>query len=111
MPGKHTRFGVPHKQQHDTRITYNRFVPSNLQILPIISLLNANPPWPCSSKSLSELLELSQNSTEAIRSVETMFCMNDEIQEEWKKYLATKNFNKPVSFICSFSSLNLLDCR
>ncbi|CAB3232753.1 unnamed protein product [Arctia plantaginis] len=68
----------------------------DIEIQPIISLMNLNPPWPCSSMSLSELLELSQNSTEAVRSVEAIFCINDEIQQEWKEYLAQKNFYVPV---------------
>ncbi|KOB78398.1 putative ATP-binding cassette [Operophtera brumata] len=71
-----------------------KFVTTNavgpLNIKPIISLLNGSPPWPCSTTSISELLELSTSSRDAVRALETLLCMNRDMQEEWMKYLNTR---------------------
>ncbi|XP_075981913.1 lipid droplet defective isoform X2 [Anticarsia gemmatalis] len=66
-------------------------VKNDTDIQPIIAVLNADPPWPCSDNSLSELLTLSPSSVDAVRSLETIFCMNREFQEEWVEYLNMKN--------------------
>ncbi|XP_026316400.1 ATP-binding cassette sub-family A member 2-like [Hyposmocoma kahamanoa] len=60
------------------------------QLEPIIELLNANPPWPCST-SLSELLQLSDSSANAVRSLETLMCTGEDMHEQWKEYLVERN--------------------
>ncbi|XP_046971050.1 uncharacterized protein LOC124538088 [Vanessa cardui] len=59
-------------------------------VAPIISLLNTEPYWPCSD-SLSQVLQLSQESKTALTSLETIMCLNNDIQNEWKTYLAARN--------------------
>ncbi|XP_050355241.1 uncharacterized protein LOC126776662 [Nymphalis io] len=59
-------------------------------VAPIISTLNAEPYWPCSD-SLAPLLQLSDESKTALTSLETIMCLNNDIQNEWKTYLATRN--------------------
>ncbi|XP_026490160.2 ATP-binding cassette sub-family A member 13 [Vanessa tameamea] len=59
-------------------------------VAPIISILNSEPYWPCSD-SLSQLLQLSQEAKTALTSLETIMCLNRDIQTEWRTYLAAKN--------------------
>ncbi|CAH0591712.1 unnamed protein product [Chrysodeixis includens] len=61
------------------------------EVEPIISLMNADPPWPCSRTSLSELLQLSSTSRDAVIGLEKIFCLDRDIQDEWVEYLAAKN--------------------
>ncbi|XP_063895450.1 uncharacterized protein LOC110380322 [Helicoverpa armigera] len=66
-------------------------VRDDTDVQPIISLLNSDPPWPCSTTSLSQLLQLSESSIEAVRGMEVILCMNKDFQNEWDEYLAVKN--------------------
>ncbi|CAH2088391.1 unnamed protein product [Euphydryas editha] len=59
-------------------------------VAPVITLLNSEPYWPC-SESLSELLQLSQESKKALTSLESIMCLNLDMQDEWKAYLAARN--------------------
>ncbi|KAH9638488.1 hypothetical protein HF086_016813 [Spodoptera exigua] len=57
----------------------------------VISLLNSDPPWPCSTSSMAQLLALSPTSMEAMEGMETIMCMNKEFQDEWRAYFDAKN--------------------
>ena len=64
---------------------------------PIISLMNDDPPWPCSTTSMSELLQFNPGAKDAVRGIETILCMKKELLEEWVEYLAAKNNSVKVS--------------
>ncbi|XP_045778783.1 phospholipid-transporting ATPase ABCA1 [Maniola jurtina] len=62
----------------------------NTDIVPIISLMNADPSWPCSG-SLTQFLQLSEESQIALKSLETIMCLDSDLQQEWIDYLAIRN--------------------
>ncbi|KAJ2941105.1 hypothetical protein O0L34_g10339 [Tuta absoluta] len=66
-------------------------VNDNTELEPIIAVLNAEPPWPCASTSLSALLPLSPGSEEAVQALETILCMDMDFSEEWRVYLENNN--------------------
>ncbi|XP_073954372.1 uncharacterized protein [Choristoneura fumiferana] len=65
----------------------------NTDIEPIIEALNAEPPWPCSS-SLTNILDITDSSQEAVEALETVFCLDKAFQQEWVEYLGAKNLTK-----------------
>ncbi|XP_069362244.1 uncharacterized protein ldd isoform X2 [Maniola hyperantus] len=62
----------------------------NTDIIPIISLMNGIPSWPCSG-SLTQFLQLSEESQIALKSLETIMCLDSDLQQEWIDYLAMRN--------------------
>ncbi|CAH2238642.1 jg23217, partial [Pararge aegeria aegeria] len=65
-------------------------VSDNTDIVPIVSLMNTIPPWPCSG-SLTQHFELSNESQMALKSLETIMCLNADFLNEWSDYLAMRN--------------------
>ncbi|CAH0718886.1 unnamed protein product, partial [Brenthis ino] len=57
---------------------------------PIISLLNAEKPWPCAA-GLADLLPLSAAAHTALSSLETLLCFDADMRGEWTKYLEERN--------------------
>ncbi|CAH1634658.1 unnamed protein product [Spodoptera littoralis] len=72
----------------------------------VISLLNSDPPWPCSTSSLGKLLALTPTSMEAVVGMETIMCMNKQFQDEWIAYLDSKNVS-----LSNFTTWNTTDYR
>ncbi|KAI5638967.1 hypothetical protein NE865_08419 [Phthorimaea operculella] len=66
-------------------------VNDNTELEPIIAVLNAEPPWPCSTTSLSSLLPLSPGSKDAVEALETLLCMDLDFTDEWRVYLEEKS--------------------
>ncbi|XP_063366023.1 uncharacterized protein LOC134654508 [Cydia amplana] len=62
----------------------------NTDIGPIITAVNADPPWPCSN-SLTNLLDLTDSSKQAVEALETVLCLDRSFQREWIEYLNEKN--------------------
>ncbi|XP_053616440.1 uncharacterized protein ldd [Plodia interpunctella] len=84
----------------------NIIVNDDTDTAPIISLMNADPPWPCSTTSISEHLTLSDLSKKAIKGVETLVCLDTELQQQWRDYIniTTINESSPHIFL-KFSSV------
>ncbi|XP_052744551.1 uncharacterized protein LOC112055070 isoform X2 [Bicyclus anynana] len=59
-------------------------------LVPIISMMNAVPSWPCSG-SLIQFLNLSNESQMGLKSLETIMCLDSDLLNEWTDYLAMRN--------------------
>ncbi|XP_030023361.2 uncharacterized protein LOC115442462 [Manduca sexta] len=65
----------------------NIIASDNTDIDPIISIMNAEPGWPCSTMSVSDLILMAPSSKEAVKSMERLLCLDQDLQEEWVEYL------------------------
>ncbi|XP_060806371.1 uncharacterized protein LOC106140036 isoform X2 [Amyelois transitella] len=84
----------------------NIIVNDDTDTTPIIALMNSNPPWPCSTISISEHLTLSDNSKMAVKGMETLICLDMELQQEWKDYIDENSLNESSPHIfLKFSSV------
>ncbi|KAM3956338.1 LOW QUALITY PROTEIN: lipid droplet defective [Aphomia sociella] len=85
-------------------------VSGDTDITPIQSLMNTEPPWPCSNTSISEYIHLSTNSSQAVMAMETLMCMDEGLQQEWMQYLNEKylNYSAPHIFLKFSSALDSL---
>lgn len=59
--------------------------------------MNTEPAWPCSDTSISELLNITNNSETAVRGLESMLCMNGSFYDEWEQYVHAQKVKMFVS--------------
>ncbi|XP_072945673.1 uncharacterized protein ldd [Epargyreus clarus] len=70
--------------------TVDVIIRGDTDVEPIIEVMNADPPWPC-SHNLSHAVVLSDRAQEALTGLETVLCMDRTLQEEWIDYNNNKN--------------------
>ncbi|KAJ0172474.1 hypothetical protein K1T71_011613 [Dendrolimus kikuchii] len=73
----------------------NVLIADNTELEPIIFLMNADPAWPCSGISISEFINLTPKSKDAVTAIETLLCMDEDVQMEWVAYLDFKKGRIP----------------
>ncbi|GBP42573.1 ATP-binding cassette sub-family A member 13 [Eumeta japonica] len=89
---------IPHLIVESTDI----FIQDNVDIDEVVNILNADPSWPCSEKSLSKILNMSSKPTAAVKGMETILCMNRSLQTEWLEYTEAQK----VRMIMSMKNLS-----
>ncbi|XP_028174826.1 uncharacterized protein LOC114363337 [Ostrinia furnacalis] len=70
----------------------NMIVSGDVDLQPIISLMNGEPAWPCGS-SVTDVLQLSAASKEAVTAAERAMCVDNGLQDEWAEFVKDRHIS------------------